>query len=249
MNTPSENRIAVLIDADNAQASIFESLLAEISKYGVASIKRIYGDWTTQQASSWKAVLLENGINPVQQFNYTTGKNATDSAMIIDAMDLLYSNKFDIFCIISSDSDFTRLASRIRESGSLVFGFGEKKTPQSFVSSCDKFIYTEILKTDNKNITSKTTVKASKKDLNGNTKLLNLLRSAVESAADETGFANLAQVGLKIANQSPDFDSRNYGYDKLGELIRATGLFEIDMRTIDEKGNKVKYIKDKRFKA
>lgn len=248
MNAPNENRIAVLIDADNAQASIIESLLAEISKYGVASIKRIYGDWTKQQASSWKAVLLENGINPVQQFNYTTGKNATDSAMIIDAMDLLYSNKFDIFCIISSDSDFTRLASRIRESGALVFGFGEKKTPQSFVSSCDKFIYTEILKTD-KSVTSKTTVKASKKELNSDTKLLNLLRSAVESAADETGFANLAQVGSKIANQSPDFDSRNYGYDKLGELIKATGLFDIDMRIIDEKGNRVRYIKDKKFKT
>jgi uncharacterized LabA/DUF88 family protein len=248
MNAASENRIAVLIDADNAQASIIEGLLAEISKYGVASTKRIYGDWTKQQASSWKAVLMENGINPVQQFNYTTGKNATDSAMIIDAMDLLYSNKFDIFCIVSSDSDFTRLASRIRESGSLVFGFGEKKTPQSFVSSCDKFIYTEILRTD-KNITSKTTVKASKKELNSNTKLINLLKSAVESAADETGFANLAQVGQKVANQSPDFDSRNYGYDKLGELIRATGLFDIDMRIIDEKGNRVKYIRDKEFKA
>ncbi len=248
MDTDREKRIAVLIDADNAQASLIGNLLAEISKYGLASVKRIYGDWTRPQLNSWKETLLVNGINPIQQFSYTTGKNATDSAMIIDAMDLLYSNKFDIFCIVSSDSDFTKLASRIRESGSLVYGFGEKKTPQPFVAACDRFTYTEYLKTE-KNGADKPKKKMPTNKLKGDTKLVNILRNAVEAAADETGYANLAYIGLKIANQSSDFDARNYGYEKLGELIEATKLFDIDNRIIDESGKKVKYIKDKRFKA
>lgn len=248
MDADREKRIAVLIDADNAQATLIEDLLAEISKYGLASLKRIYGDWTRPQLNSWKGTLLVNGINPIQQFSYTTGKNATDSALIIDAMDLLYSNKFDIFCIISSDSDFTKLASRIRESGSLVYGFGEKKTPQPFVAACDRFTYTEYLKTE-KNGASKPKKKTLTRDLRSDTKLVNILRNAVEAAADETGYANLAYIGLKIANQSSDFDARNYGYDKLGGLIEATKLFEIDNRIMDESGRKVKYVRDKRFKA
>jgi uncharacterized LabA/DUF88 family protein len=143
---PSQNSLAVLIDADNAQPSITEGLLSEVAKYGVASVKRIYGDWTTPSLSGWKSILLEHSIQPVQQFRYTVGKNATDSAMIIDAMDLLYAKRFDGFCLVSSDSDFTRLASRIREEGLLVYGFGEKKTPKAFVSACDKFIFTEVLR-------------------------------------------------------------------------------------------------------
>ena len=141
----SQNRLAVLIDADNAQPAITEGLLSEVAKYGLASVKRIYGDWTTPSLTGWKSVLLENSIQPVQQFRYTVGKNATDSAMIIDAMDLLYTKRFDGFCIVSSDSDFTRLASRIREEGLLVYGFGDKKTPKAFVSACDKFVFTEVL--------------------------------------------------------------------------------------------------------
>jgi hypothetical protein len=145
INTENNASLAVLIDADNAQASIIEGLLSEVAKFGIASVKRIYGDWTTPNLGQWKTVLLEHSIQPIQQFRYTTGKNATDSAMIIDAMDLLYTDTFDGFCIVSSDSDFTRLASRIRESGKRVYGFGEKKTPRPFVTACDRFIYTEIL--------------------------------------------------------------------------------------------------------
>ncbi|MDO8282014.1 MAG: NYN domain-containing protein [Thermodesulfovibrionia bacterium] len=240
----TEKRLTVLIDADNAQASIIEGLLAEVSKHGVASVKRIYGDWTKPLLKNWKEVLLTHAIQPIQQFSYTKGKNATDMAMVIDAMDLLYSNRFDGFCIVSSDSDFTRLASRVREAGLLVYGFGEKKTPQAFVSACDKFIYTEILTTasePSKKMTPKNTT-----ELKRDTRLANLFRGAVESAADDSGWANLATVGNKIVNQAPEFDSRNYGYAKLGELIDATQLFDIDVRTIGKEGHKVTYIKDKR---
>ena len=248
MNQKHDNRIAVLIDADNAQASIIDNLLLEISKLGVASVRRIYGDWTMPQLQSWKEELLKNGIHPIQQFSYTTGKNSTDSAMIIDAMDLLYSEKFDIFCIVSSDSDFTRLASRIRESGALVYGFGEKKTPKPFVVTCDKFIYTELLKEEN-NKTPKKQNKKSKSELNQDTKLVKILRGAIEAAADETGFANLATVGSKLANQASDFDARNYGYEKLGDLLAAMELFEIELKTVNEHGSKAKFVKDKRFRA
>ncbi len=239
-----EKRLAVLIDADNAQSSIIDDLLIEISKHGVSSVKRIYGDWTNPHLKSWKETLLEHAIQPIQQFSYTKGKNATDSAMIIDAMDLLYSNRFDGFCIVSSDSDFTRLASRIREMGLLVFGFGEKKTPQAFVSACDKFIYTEILTTEDSTRTKRKS--RSAKELKGDTRLVNLLRGAYESSADDSGWANLATVGNKIVNQAPEFDSRNYGYIKLGELIEATKLFDIDTRSVGEAGHTVKHIRDKR---
>ncbi len=216
----TQQHLAVLIDADNSQPSIIEGLLDEIAQYGVASVKRIYGDWTDTQLKGWKKHLLEHGIQPIQQFAYTTGKNATDSAMIIDAMDLLYTGKFDGFCIVSSDSDFTRLASRIRESGVSVYGFGERKTPKPFVSACDKFIYTENLRKD----------AAEEKpavDVTKARKLLSLLRDAVDDAADDSGWANLGVVGQLIANKHPDFDPRTYGFKKLGELIRATEAFEI----------------------
>jgi len=243
-NNVEQQRLAVLIDADNAQYSIIDGLIAEISKYGVASVKRIYGDWTKPHLKGWKDTLLKHAIHPIQQFTYTTGKNATDSAMIIDAMDLLYSERFDAYCIVSSDSDFTRLASRIREAGLSVYGFGEKKTPQAFVSACDKFIFTEILKEQDEATGGEK--KKTTRELKGDTRLVNLLRNSVESAADETGWAHLANVGHKIVNQAPEFDARNYGYKKLGELVEATKLFDIAARTVGEEGHKAMCVKDKR---
>ncbi len=241
-----KNTLAVLIDADNAQPSIVDGLLAEIANYGTASVKRIYGDWTLPGLKGWKEVLLEHSIQPMQQFAYTKGKNATDSAMIIDAMDLLYTGNFNGFCIVTSDSDFTKLASRIRESGLTVYGFGEKKTPSPFVSACDKFIYTEVLraKTDD----TKAIVKKSSVELKGDAKLVNLLRNAVEASSDDTGWAQLAPVGGNIAKQSPEFDPRNYGYAKLGELVSATKLFDVEARKIGGGTSKALYVRDKRKK-
>jgi len=239
-------KLAVLIDAENAQPIIIEDLLAEITKYGTATVKRIYGDWTTPDLKGWKEVLLEYAIQPIQQFKYTVGKNATDSAMIIDAMDLLHTENLDGFCIISSDSDFTRLASRIRESGCIVYGFGEKKTPKSFVGACDKFIFTEILRKDE---TVHPPTKKTSKELKGDAKLVDLLRNAVESSADESGWANLGAVGLNLGNQSPEFDPRNYGYKKLNELFKVIELFEIDERSVEGGPGKVIYVKDKRKKS
>lgn len=243
-NEADQHRLTVLIDADNTQAIIIDMLLAEISKYGVASVKRIYGDWTKPHLKTWKDTLLSHAIQPIQQFAYTTGKNATDSAMIIDAMDLLYSDRFDAFCIVSSDSDFTRLAARVREAGLLVYGFGEQKTPKAFVSACDKFIYTEILRDQGEDSTPGK--RRTSKELRRDTRLVSLLRSTTESAADEEGWANLGVVGSKIDNQAPDFDARNYGFKKLGELVKATDLFEVDARVVGESGQKSIYIRDKR---
>ena len=242
----STDKLAVLIDADNAQPSIVDGLLAEIANYGTANLKRIYGDWTQPNLAEWKKALLEHSIQPIQQFAYTRGKNATDSAMIIDAMDLLYTGNFNGFCIVSSDSDFTKLASRIRESGLLVYGFGEQKTPDAFVSACDKFIFTEVLraKTDE----TKQIAKKSSSELKQDTALVNLLRNAVEASSDESGWAHLAPVGSNIAKQSPGFDPRNYGYGKLGELVTATKLFDIEERQVGDGASKALYVRDKRKK-
>lgn len=236
------DKLAVLIDADNTQPGIIDGLLSEVANYGTANVKRIYGDWTSTALRGWKEVLLEYSIQPVQQFAYTKGKNATDSAMIIDAMDLLYTGNFTGFCIVSSDSDFTKLASRIRESGLLVYGFGEKKTPSAFVSACDKFIYTEVLraKTDKNRAISKKSANELKQD----TKLVRLLRNAIEAASDENGWAALGGIGSNIAKQSPDFDSRNYGYGKLGELIKAIRLFETEERQTGP-NSRALYVRDK----
>lgn len=234
--------LAVLIDADNAQASIIEGLLEEIAKLGVASVKRIYGDWTKPNLAQWKQVLLQHSIQPIQQFGYTTGKNATDSALIIDAMDLLYTGRFSGFCLVSSDSDFTRLAARIRESGCDVYGFGEEKTPRPFVAACDRFIYTEIFSTKTERDPVAIPTPRSANELRGNTALVRLIRGGIQAASDDAGWANLGAIGNYISRTAGDFDPRNYGYAKLSELIAAIGLFETDRRD-----NQV-YVKDSRRK-
>lgn len=244
MDTGTTRKLAVLIDADNAQPSIIEGLLAEIAKYGTSHVKRIYGDWTQPQLRSWKDVLLKHSIQPIQQFGYTRGKNATDSALIIDAMDLLYTGDLDGYCLVSSDSDFTKLAARIREAGVSVYGFGEKKTPEPFVAACDKFIYTEVLQEEKDEETTKKRIPALQ--LKQNTKLVNLVRSAIDASSDESGWAHLAPVGSYIAKQSPEFDPRNYGYRKLGELIEAMKLFETEERSVGQGQSKAIYVKDKR---
>jgi uncharacterized LabA/DUF88 family protein len=229
----AHDKLAVLIDADNARPAIVEGLLAEIAKYGTAHVKRIYGDWTKPDLNGWKAALLRHSIQPIQQFRYTVGKNATDSAMIIDAMDLLYSERFDAFCIVSSDSDFTRLASRIRESGRTVYGFGEKKTPEPFRTACDKFIYTEVLARTAETESEAPPDKRSARELRGDTRLVSLLRNAIEATSDDdAGWAQLSRIGQNVNKQSPDFDSRNYGYGKLSGLISGIGLFETEERQI-----------------
>jgi uncharacterized LabA/DUF88 family protein len=245
-------KLAVLIDADNTKPAIIEGLLDEVAKYGIASVKRIYGDWTSTNLRSWKDRLLAYAIQPIQQFSYTVGKNATDSAMIIDAMDLLYTEKLDGFCIVSSDSDFTRLAARLRESGRIVYGFGEKKTPRAFVSVCDKFIYTEILKDgqdddeDTTHTSEGTVATKPKKEFKVDIKLLKLLREIVDDLAEETGWANLATVGSKINNRSADFDPRNYGFKKLGDMFRAIPQFETEERPQAGSTGRQVYIRLKR---
>ena len=228
-DSPS-SRLAVLIDADNAQAAFIDDLLAEVAKYGVATVKRIYGDWTSPQLGRWKDVLHLHAINPVQQFAYTKGKNATDSAMIIDAMDLLYAGNLEGFVIVSSDSDFTRLATRLRESGVTVYGFGERKTPESFRSACDKFVYVDVLGAagDEETESEGPRKKPTAKELRGDGRLMQQLRSAINAASDDDGWASLGAVGSHIAKQAPDFDPRNWRYPKLVDLVTAVGLFEVE---------------------
>jgi len=242
----------VLIDADNAQASITEGLLAEVAKYGTAHVKRAYGDWTAPNLRGWKDQLLAQSIQPIQQFAYTTGKNATDAAMVIDAMDLLYSGRFDGFCIVSSDSDFTRLAARLRESGMTVYGFGEHKTPKPFVAACDKFIYVENLRfSEEDSVTDSPGAKQPRRkpttatQLKADAALVSLLRNAVDAASDDDGWAPLAAVGNIITNQRPDFDSRSYGYGKLSDLINATSLFEVERRIPGEGKQALMYAREK----
>jgi uncharacterized LabA/DUF88 family protein len=250
----SENaaRLAVLIDADNAQPAITDGLLAEVAKYGTAHVKRAYGDWTGTNLRGWKDHLLAQSIQPIQQFAYTTGKNATDSAMVIDAMDLLYSGRFDGFCLVSSDSDFTRLASRLRESGLTVYGFGERKTPKPFVAACDKFIYIENLAHESNaaagpaDAAAATAPRASAAQLKGDAALVGQLRHAVEAASDDDGWAQLGHVGLLITKQQPDFDARSYGYGKLSDLMAATTLFELERRNVGDGRPGAIYTRDKR---
>jgi uncharacterized LabA/DUF88 family protein len=223
--------LAILIDGDNASPKIVEGLLAEVAKYGVASVRRIYGDWTKPNLTAWKSRLLEHSIQPIQQFAYTTGKNATDGAMIIDAMDLLNTGRFDGFCIVSSDSDFARLAARIREQGVTVYGFGERKTPRPFVTACDKFVYFDVLQAES-GTTSAPAAKAAAKAKATKTiqdpQLLATLRAAITAVSDEENWANLGLVGGHIAKQLPEFDARNYGFTRLSELIEASGIADIE---------------------
>lgn len=249
MNTNNENKLAVLFDADNVPYSHVKQMLDEITKYGNPTIKRIYGDWTKPSISGWKSVLLENAIIPVQQYSYTTGKNATDSAMIIDAMDILHLGQVDGFCIVSSDSDFTRLATRLREAGKYVIGIGEKKTPKPFIVSCDKFIYIEILgNNETPNVhESKTTKEVSKptkaKDIIGND-IINLLNQSIDDLADDSGWAFLADVGNLILKKKPDFDPRNYGFSKLTPLIESCKThFTIDKRNSGDRRIKHIFVK------
>ena len=240
-------RLAVLIDADNVPYANVKAMLAEIARYGTPTIKRIYGDWTQPTLSGWKKVLLENAVTPIQQYSYTTGKNSTDSAMIIDAMDILYTNRVDGFCLVSSDCDFTRLATRLREAGKLVIGIGEQKTPTPFISACDRFIYLEILSDDKKKKQRSMKARGSQPALEepgigmpaaavrqkGNRlpqEVSEMIIVSVNDLADENGWAFLGDVGNLLLKKQPSFDSRNYGYQKLSQLNQAMDRFEIEPR-------------------
>jgi uncharacterized LabA/DUF88 family protein len=253
-------RLAVLIDADNAQPAVIEALLAEVALLGEATVKRIYGDFTAPTSAQWKRVLHQFAIKPVQQFAYTKGKNATDSTLIIDAMDLLYTRRFDGFCLVSSDSDFTGLALRIREEGLTVYGFGEEKTPEAFRNACHKFVFTEVLRpsptqaTDNvispvKQIPRKdntATTQESPAQASEATKKIpsEFFRQALEQASDDSGWAHLGTFGSYLTKLRPDFDSRNYGYKKLSDLVKARNdLFEFEERKLPSSGQKELYIR------
>lgn len=252
----TEKKIAVLIDAENAQYSVLGAVLAELSKHGHIVVKKAYGDWSSNHLKNWKQPLNELAINPVQQFSYTQGKNSSDAAMIIDAMDLLYSEQFDAFALISSDSDFTKLASRLKESQIYVFGVGEQKTPLAFRNACDDFISTEVLRdldteTAIEETNSPTTptngTKKSRQQLCQDTRLVNILRNSVDEFADDDGWALLANCGSLIKRQFPDFDSRTHGYSTLTKLIEATNLFNIDKRQSSSNNSRhVVYIRDNR---
>ncbi len=238
-----ENKLAVLIDGDNIPSKYIKEMMEEIAKYGTPTIKRIYGDWTSPHVTRWKAVLLENAITPIQQYAYTTGKNATDSAMIIDAMDILYAREVDGFCLVSSDSDFTKLATRLREAGKHVYGIGEKKTPDPFIVACDKFIYLEILHKDEENEDELN----EKKNFDKITpKVLRLLRNSVADAADEDGWAFLGDVGSLILKKQANFDSRNFGFEKLTPLFKSLKGFEIETRIQDNSRFKLIYVRNKK---
>lgn len=262
MQTLNDLRLAVLIDADNIPYSNVKGMLEEIAKYGTPTFKRIYGDWTRPTLSGWKTVLLENAITPVQQYSYTKGKNSSDSALIIDAMDILYSGKIDGFCIVSSDSDFTRLATRLREAGMKVFGIGERKTPYPFIVACDKFIYLEIIassvvapeppepvtgiKKRGKPIVKKKKTKTEETDNVLHTRIINrLISSSISDLADENGWAYLGDVGNLILKKKPDFDPRNFGFPKLTPLIKSLD-FEIDERESGQNNIKHIYIRNRK---
>lgn len=244
-----ETNLAVLIDGDNIPSAYIKEMMEEIAKYGNPTIKRIYGDWTKPHLVKWKNVLLENAINPIQQYGYTQGKNATDSAMIIDAMDILYSDKVDGFCLVSSDSDFTRLATRLREAGKNVIGIGEKKTPEPFIVACDRFIYIEILKNSDKDSdqsSEKGGKSSKKKNVDKITpKVVRLISQTISDVADEDGWAFLGDVGSLLQKKQPNFDSRNYGFQKLTPMIHSIDKFEIESRTNQNSKFKLIYVRNK----
>jgi len=236
--------IAVLIDGDNIPSDHVKEMMEEIAKYGNPTIKRIYGDWTKPHLSKWKNLLLENAITPIQQYAYTTGKNATDSAMIIDAMDILYSGKVNGFCLVSSDSDFTKLATRLREAGMQVIGIGEKKTPTPFIVACDKFIYVEIIR---KQSDKKESVSEKETEMVDqiSTRDIKLIATTISDLSDEDGWAFLGDVGSLLQKKRPNFDSRNYGYEKLTPLIKSIGKFEIEQRENPKSKHKLIFVKNK----
>ncbi len=255
MDAIKDLRLAVLIDADNVPYTNVKEMFEEIAKYGTPTFKRIYADWTKPTVSGWKKVLLENAITPIQQYSYSTGKNSSDSAMIIDAMDILYTGKVDGFCIVSSDSDFTRLATRLREAGMKVIGIGQQKTLRPFITACDKFIYIEILKASkivvderpnnvkpSKNVSNPTPIQPINKI---DQELTKLVSDTVSDLADENGWAFLGELGNLILKKKPDFDSRNYGFEKLLPLIKSLNKFEIDERETGKKNIKHVYVKIK----
>ena len=237
--------LAVLIDGDNIPSAHVKEMMEEIAKYGNPTIKRIYGDWTKPNLSKWKKLLLENAITPIQQYGYTVGKNATDSAMIIDAMDILYSEKVSGFCLVSSDSDFTRLATRLREAGMQVIGIGEKKTPNPFIVACDKFIYIEIIRNNPEKKESSTEKEKAKVGIDKiNRKDIKLIASSISDLSDEDGWAFLGDVGSLLLKKRPSFDSRNYGFEKLTPLIKSIGQFELERRESPKSRHKLIYVKN-----
>jgi uncharacterized LabA/DUF88 family protein/Fe-S-cluster formation regulator IscX/YfhJ len=249
MNSKQDYKFAVLIDADNVPYSNVKEMFEEIAKYGTPTFKRIYADWTKPTVSGWKNVLLENAITPIQQYSYTTGKNSSDSALIIDAMDILYTGEVDGFCIVSSDSDFTRLATRLREAGKKVIGIGEKKTLTPFISACDKFIYIEILKKNESDSEGDGTTKKSSRTTKSNNsnaiskvdpKIIKLFRDSISDLEDEDGWAFLGELGNLMLKKKPDFDPRNYGFNKMLPFIKSLNKFEVDERD-SGKGN-IKHI-------
>jgi uncharacterized LabA/DUF88 family protein len=245
MNT----NLAVLIDGDNIPSAFVKEMMEEIAKYGSPTIKRIYGDWTNPNLSKWKNMLLQHAITPIQQYGYTTGKNATDSAMIIDAMDILYSGKVNGFCIVSSDSDFTRLATRLREAGMQVIGIGEKKTPNPFIVACDKFIYIEILKTKSKEKEPEDEKGQEKESFDKITaKEIKLISTTINDLSDDEGWAFLGDVGSLLQKKQPNFDPRNFGFQKLTPLIKSTRKFDIEQRENPKSSHKLIFVKNKEIR-
>lgn len=246
-----DENFAVLIDADNVPYKYVKEMLDEIAKYGNPTIKRIYADWTQPTVSGWKNILLENAITPIQQYSYTTGKNSSDSALIIDAMDLLYSGKVTGFCIVSSDSDFTRLATRLREAAMFVIGIGEKKTPKPFITACDKFIYIEILKKEQESEKIEKQTKTSKpiKESSAVNKvdkeLVNLIKDSIDEISDDSGWVFLGVLGSFMMKKKKDFDPRNYGYPKLFPLIKSLNKFAIEEKITGENNIRHIYVKNK----
>jgi hypothetical protein len=267
MQTPQERRLAILIDADNAPRKSIKYIMEEVAKYGTPTVKRIYGDWTTPNLAGWKTVLLENALTPIQQYGYTTGKNSTDSAMIIDAMDILYSGRLDGFCLVSSDSDFTRLAIRLREAGMVVYGLGEKKTPNPFIAACDKFIYIEIITPQPVKQPQPAKKKKEKPapvlapvpqaaepaaepspphapDVSSAPpqpqvpkEMVDLIASTIDDVGDDDGWAYLGEVGGLLTKKQPSFDSRNYGFKKLTLMVASIDCFEMDYRRNVQENN------------
>jgi hypothetical protein len=246
----SNLRLAVLIDADNAPRTHIKSIMEEVARYGTPTVKRIYGDWTTPNMASWKNSLLENAIIPIQQYSYTTGKNSTDSAMIIDAMDILYGGSVDGFVLVSSDSDFTRLALRLREAGMKVLGIGEKKTPGPFIAACDKFVYIDILAAEKAEAAGEKQTKQSKKTAKPQKpkvpdSVVALIAASVSDLADEDGCVFMGDLGNMLLKKSPDFDCRNFGFRSLSAMIRSISRFQVDFRQTTDPNIKHPYVSDK----